>query len=140
VSVAQNIHTLLIPSQPRGFSRSNPLPLLYHRNLQAPRTTGEFCNIELTFFIQAQHGPGGRLRPFSTRDDKIMGFWLTRATQSNPIVTQSHFEFFVNRLLPGHTTVEGHPTVTGHVLGSHYPNVIQPQYEFFIAQTKPSRV
>jgi hypothetical protein len=42
-----------------------------------------------------------------------MGFWLTQATQSNTTVTQSSYEFFVTRLLPGHSTIEGHLTVTG---------------------------
>jgi hypothetical protein len=121
VSMAQNIHTLLIPSQPEGSSRSNPLPQIYCRNLQAPRTMGQFCNAEHANLTWAKHGPGGLVKAIFTRGDEIMAFWLTRATQSNMTVTRSRYEFFVTRLLPGHSTVGGHPTITGSHFGFSLP-------------------
>ena len=50
VSRAQNNRTLHIPPKPGGSSRSDPLPLIYLRNLHPPRSPGEFCNAGLTFF------------------------------------------------------------------------------------------
>jgi hypothetical protein len=51
MSKAQNNHTLIIPSHHGGSSQSNPLPLIYLRTLQLPRSTGEFCNTKHTFFL-----------------------------------------------------------------------------------------
>jgi hypothetical protein len=83
---SQNYHgSLLIPSQPGGSSRSNPLPLIYLWNLQPARNTVEFCNAEHTFFIPATaqtRRPGEGNFPYGTMKSWDFGLLeQLRATQ-----------------------------------------------------------